>query len=75
MGLYLHTKFQFSSVILTSFRQGVILSPTSKRTPKKPTQIRVKVSYTLTIIGLIAESTLRFIKDPKYKFFWNVIFK
>ena len=40
----LHTKFQVSSIILTSFRQGVILplSPTSKQTSKKPTQIRVK---------------------------------
>ena len=50
MCVYLHTKFQLSSIPLTGFRQGVILtSPppllhthTSKRTPKKPTQIRVK---------------------------------
>ena len=40
--VYLRTKFQVSIIILTSFRQGVILSPhTSKRTPKKPTQIRI----------------------------------
>ena len=42
----LGTKFQVqvSSMILTSFRQEVILPPppTSKRAPKKPTQIRVK---------------------------------
>ena len=54
MCVYLHTKFQVSSIILTSFRQGVIFpSPpppthththTSKRTPKKPTQIRVNES-------------------------------
>ena len=43
MCVYLHTKFQVSSKILTSFRQGVILPPpTLKRTPKEPTQIRVK---------------------------------
>ena len=43
MGLYLREKFQVSSIILTSFRQGVILppSPPQKRTPKEPTQIRV----------------------------------
>ena len=44
-GVYLRAKFEISSIILTSFRQGVILppppSPTSKRTPKKTTQIRV----------------------------------
>ena len=42
MDVYLRAKFEVSSIILTSFRQGVILPPTSKRTPKKPTQIRVK---------------------------------
>ena len=44
MGVYLRAKFEVSSIILTSFRQGVILPPhsTSKRTPKKSTQIRVK---------------------------------
>ena len=43
MCLYLHTKFQVSNIILASFRQrGIILlpTPTSKRNPKKPTQIR-----------------------------------
>ena len=36
--------YQISSFQHTfnSFRQGVILTPTAKRTPKKPTQIRVK---------------------------------
>ena len=44
MCVYLTAKFQVSSIIPTSFRQGVILppSPTSKRTPKKPTQFRIK---------------------------------
>ena len=36
--MYLRTKFQVSSIILTGYRQGVIL--TSKRTPIKPTHIR-----------------------------------
>ena len=40
--VYLRAKFEVSSIILMSFRQRVILPlPTSKRTPKKPTQIRV----------------------------------
>ena len=42
MSVYLRAKFQVSSITLMSFRLGVILPPTSKRTPKKPTQIRVK---------------------------------
>ena len=42
MNVYLRAKFQASSVSLTSFKQGVISPPTSKRIPKKPTQIRVK---------------------------------
>ena len=46
MGVYLCAKFEVSSIILTGFRQSVILSlPTSKRTPKKPTQIRVKKGF------------------------------
>ena len=36
---YLQTKFQVSRIILTSFRQGAILPPNPKGTPKKPTQI------------------------------------
>ena len=47
--MYLHTKFQVSSITLTSFKQdgGEVFYPppppsTSNRTPKKPTQIRVK---------------------------------
>ena len=49
MAVYLRVKFEVSSVILTSFKQGRVGGwgnftppPTSKRTPKKPTQIRVK---------------------------------
>ena len=49
MDVYLRVKFEVYSIILTSFRQGVILPhpppppETWKQTPKKPTQIRVKV--------------------------------
>ena len=47
MGLHLRAKLEVSSVILTGFTQGVVIlppppPPISKRTPKKPTQIRVK---------------------------------
>ena len=40
--VYLRVKFQVSSIIVTSFRQGdnFILHSTAKRTPKKPTKIR-----------------------------------
>ena len=42
--MYLRAKFEVSNIILTSFRQGgevILLPSTSKRIPKKPTQIRV----------------------------------
>ena len=44
MSAYFPTKFQVSSIILTSFRQeGVIPLPLKKTgNPKTPTQIRVK---------------------------------
>ena len=45
MGVYLRAKFEVSRIILTGFRQGGNFTPphpTSKRTLKKPTQIRVK---------------------------------
>ena len=42
MCFYLRVKFQVSNIILRNFRQGVYLpTPTSKRTPKKPSQVRV----------------------------------
>ena len=43
MHVHLRTKFQVYNVILMSFRHGVILPPTSKRTPKTPIQIKVKI--------------------------------
>ena len=42
MRLYLRTKFQVSSIFLTSFRV-ILPPPTSKRAPKKPTQIRINL--------------------------------
>ena len=48
--MYLCANLEFSSIILTNFRQGVFYpSPhTSKQTPKKPTQISVKIYTTTT---------------------------
>ena len=54
MCVNLRTKFEVSSIILMSFGQewgegrgggNFTPSPTSKRTPKKPTQIRVKLYF------------------------------
>ena len=43
MCVYLRTKFQVSTVILTSFRHGIVLPPpTSKENSKEATQVRVK---------------------------------
>ena len=48
MCVYLCTKFQVYSIIVTSFTQGggevILPHPTSKRNPKKRTQIRNKKS-------------------------------
>ena len=55
MSVYLRAKFQVASLTVTSFRQGVILSPLSlppstlKRTLQKPTQIRVNESLNLSV--------------------------
>ena len=48
MSVYLRAKFEASGIILTSFRLGESTS-TSKRTPKKPSQITVK-QFLLVII-------------------------
>ena len=50
MCVYLRAKFEVSSIILASFRQGggdnfTSPPPTLKGTPKKPTQIRVKTLH------------------------------
>ena len=44
MCVYSGIKFQVSSIILTTFRQvrgNFNLLPTAKRTPKKPSQVKV----------------------------------
>ena len=46
MCMYLRAKFQVSSIILEGLG-GNFNSPTSKRTPKKPTQIRIKAKSLL----------------------------
>ena len=59
MGIYLRTKFQVSSIIITCFRQGVILHPptTSKQIPKNPTHIRVNALLSIFLF-LIQQSWL-----------------
>ena len=42
MFVHLDTTFQVSSIILTSFRRDNFTSPIAKRTPKKPTQVRIE---------------------------------
>ena len=57
MRVYLRTKSQMPSIILTSFRYGGNFTqppPTSKRTPKKSTQIRVNIALlTLHFINVL----------------------
>ena len=67
MGVYLRAKFQVSSIILTSFRQGGNFTPpssTSKQTPKKPTQIRV--NFLQNILGNIFWEAI-FIKSKQWQ--------
>ena len=40
MCVYLRTKFQVSSIILTSFKRGVILTPTSPHCQTNPSKAR-----------------------------------
>ena len=35
----------------------------------------IKVSYTITIVGFVAESSRKFINDTRCKVFWNAIFR
>ena len=45
MCVYVRTKFQVSSIVLTSLREAILptLPPPAKRTPKNPTQIKVNL--------------------------------
>ena len=70
MCVYLRAKFEVSRIIITSFRQGVVLHcppppPTinSKRTPRKPTQIRVKINFMHDILIQVVY-TIFFITKP-----------
>ena len=61
MFVYLCAKFEVSSIILTSFKGGRGgITPTSKRTPKKPTQIRVKEVSSLFLCDLLVFYVLIF---------------
>ena len=56
-GVYLSRKFEVSSIILASFRQGgggSFTPPplTSKRTPIKPTQIRVNIGKIIWLLSI-----------------------
>ena len=66
MGLYMPAKCQVSSLIRTSFRQGVILpstpTPTSKQTPKNPAQIRVKNLTLKSVFLSINKKTLQILQ-------------
>ena len=63
MGVYLLAKFEVSSIILTGSRQGgrnfSAPLPTSKQTPRKPTQIRVKITLNRYIdVKVVGETKL-----------------
>ena len=58
MCVYLSTKFQVSSIILTSFKHGCNPPPplpSAKRTIKKPIQIKVNIESSRLIMGLNKE--------------------
>ena len=55
MRVYLRTKFHVSSIILTGFRQGVVLPPPTQRGPlKSPPRLRLKpnVIYRSIVIAI-----------------------
>ena len=51
MSVRMRAKFQDSSTILTSIRQGVIYSPHLKTNTKKPTQIMATDIWCYLVIG------------------------
>ena len=59
MDVYLRTKFEVSSIILTSFRQrgNFTPPPTSKRTPKKPA-LKSLINYHLKCLRTFQEILL-----------------
>ena len=70
MRVYLPKKYPTSSIILTSFKQGVILAPTAKQTLKRPILIGVKHLRTITseninFCKVIGEDIGYFLQDCK----------
>ena len=66
MYVYLRTKVQTSSIILTSFRWGNFNqrpNPTAKQTPKRPTQIRVKQLQLNDLFSQLNKLAKNFIKN------------
>ena len=60
-------QFHVSSIILTGFRQGgVILPSIATRTPKKPTQIRVKI-LTFPLFGFLHLKIRNFTKKSVFR--------
>ena len=58
MGVYLHAKFEVCSIILTGFRQGVILSPPpspQNKPLKRPPRLGLRKHYTSSLIFLITQ--------------------
>ena len=89
MWVYLYTKFQVASIILTSFRPGRNLPPPPlphhhyhlKRTPIKPTQIRVKEALVINLDEKRASTSRKYVSNMYSKFirqtnlFWFLIQK
>ena len=77
--MYLCANFEVASIIIISFRQGGegnFPPATSKRTPKKPTQIRVKTLLLFNLIGQQPDTDKIYLqaKDvykTKYRFLIN----
>ena len=73
MCVYLSAKFEVCNIIMRSFRRGVIPS-LSKRTPKKPTQFRVR--YLLFVIDVFSENAcVKPLKDETGKAILNGFYR
>ena len=69
--MYLHIKFQVSSIILTRFRQeGNSSTPTAKQTSQKPTMwINVGKQQGLIPVPIILQQPSVIVTDAKLLFF------
>ena len=74
MCLHLRTKSQLSSVILTRFRQGVVLPPfpSSKQTPKKAFEIIVNINCNIDGSSHPDLFLEKYVFKEKAKFFKNL---